>query len=78
MQMGSAFMGFFDTDCHATEGNEPNFAVFCQNFTQKILTNQNLLKFPGISNQELRLPQFPGIPDREFLMALLRAEAVYL
>jgi len=53
-----------------TEANKGDFAVFCQNFVQKFLTKQKLLKFPGIPDPELRLPQFPGIPDREILMAL--------
>ena len=46
-----------------TEANETSFAIFCQNFAQKFLRNQNLLKFPGIPDRELRLPQFPWIPD---------------
>jgi len=36
-------VGFCDTDCQITEANEANFAVFCQNFAQKFLTNQKLL-----------------------------------
>jgi len=53
-----------------TEANEANFAVLFQNFVQNILTNQKLLKFPGIPGRELRLSQFPVIPDREFSVAL--------
>jgi len=36
MQIGSAFVGFYYTDCQITEANEANFAViiFCQNFVQ--------------------------------------------
>jgi len=45
-----------------TEANEGNFAVFCQNFAHKFLTNQKPLKFPGISDRELRLPQFRKFP----------------
>jgi len=70
MQMRRAFVGFCDTD-YTTEANEANFAVFCQNFAQIFLTNQKLLKFPGIPDflnsgipdRKSRLLQFPGIPD---------------
>jgi len=32
-------------------------------FFTNFWTNQKLLKFPGIPDRELRLPQFPGIPN---------------
>ena len=42
-----------------TEANEANFTVFCQHFVQYYLTNQTLLKFPGIPDREFKLSQFP-------------------
>jgi len=62
MQMGWE-MHLWAFVIHITEANYANFAVFCQNFAQHFLTNQKLLKFLEIPNRELRLPQFPGIPD---------------
>jgi len=58
----SAYRAYHSTEtAQITEANEANFAVFCQHFAhaQNFLTNQKLLKFPGIPERELRLPQFP-------------------
>jgi len=45
---------------------------FVKKFSQIVFDKPEPLKFPGIPDRELRLPQFPRIPDPEFPMALLR------